>query len=191
MTASYAHVCKTVQVLKDTHAAAIQCRDMNILCRSLGILLNPQPMGPDGNSIKGFFLISKRMPVITYNCDLPKVVQSFIIAHEIGHAILHRHLKIKCFRDVNAFDESDPCEKEANLFAAELLMEDADVLEKMNEDSTFFGAAAGMNVPAELLDFKFRLMKWKGYKMVEPPICAANSFLKHLDIPENCKDGCP
>ena len=38
------------------------------------------------------------------------------------------------------------------------------------------------NVPAELLDFKFRVMKWKGYKIVEPPIISRSNFLKDLDV---------
>ena len=63
--------------------------------------------------------------------------------------------------------------------------EDDDVLEMMNSDTTFFSAAASLNVPMELLDFKFRLMKWKGYKMVQAPIESRSNFLKDLAIPDN------
>ena len=48
-----------------------------------------------------------------------------------------------------------------------------------------FSAAASLEIPMELLDFKFRVMKWKGYKLVEPPIIARSNFLKDLEIPEN------
>ncbi|MBO6298828.1 MAG: hypothetical protein J6N53_08270, partial [Lachnospiraceae bacterium] len=68
---------------------------------------------------------------------------------------------------------------------AELLMDDNAVLEMMNADNTFFSAAASLNVPMELLDFKFRLMKWKGYKMVQAPIESRSNFLKDLAIPDH------
>lgn len=83
------------------------------------------------------------------------------------------------------FDESSMMEKEANLFAAEFLMDDRDVLRALNRDTTFFSAAAMLRVPAELLDFKFRVMKWKGYKLIEPPINANSNFLHDIEVPEN------
>lgn len=78
-------------------------------------------------------------------------------------------------------------EYEANVFAAEFLMEDDDVLEKLNEDISFFGAAASLRVPPELLDFKFRLMKRNGYKLIDPPLMANSDFLKNVEtnITEN------
>ena len=64
-------------------------------------------------------------------------------------------------------------------------MDDEKVLEEINNDGTFFTAAAMLNVPMELLDFKFRMMKWKGYKLVEPPVTSRSDFLKDVPIPEN------
>ena len=64
-------------------------------------------------------------------------------------------------------------------------MDDEKVLEEINNDGTFFTAAAMLNVPMELLDFKFRMMKWKGYKLVEPPVTSRSDFLKDVSIPEN------
>jgi Zn-dependent peptidase ImmA (M78 family) len=81
------------------------------------------------------------------------------------------------------FDESSRFEKEANLFAAEYLLNDEKVLATLNGDNTFFSAAAALNVPMELLDFKFRVMKWKGYKLVEPPITARSNFLRDVEVP--------
>ena len=81
------------------------------------------------------------------------------------------------------FDYTSAMEKEANLFAAEFLLEDQEVFDVLNRDTTFFSAAAALYVPAELLDFKFRLMKWKGYKLIEPPISARNNFLRDVEVP--------
>jgi len=44
----------------------------------------------------------------------------------------------------------------------------------------FFQAAKALYVPSELLDFKFRILKRRGYK-VESPITANGDFLKNLE----------
>ena len=60
-------------------------------------------------------------------------------------------------------------------------VEDEDVLEKLNADMSFFQAASELQVPPELLDFKFRMMKRNGVQIVDSPITANSNFLK--DIP--------
>ena len=62
-------------------------------------------------------------------------------------------------------------------------MGDDDVLDVLNRDTTFFSAASQLCVPMELLDFKFRIMKWKGYKLVEPPIMSKSNFLRDMEVP--------
>ena len=54
------------------------------------------------------------------------------------------------------------------------------MLDLLNEDISFFGAASRLNVPAELLDFKFRVLKRKGYKVIDPPLTANSDFLKNV-----------
>ena len=150
------------------------------LCKEMKIILLPTPMGTGDGAIKGFFFRKCRISTITYNTDLSGTLQKIIVAHELGHARLHMKSRVHMFHDVALFDESSQYEKEANLFAAELLLDDETVLSTLNADNTFFSAAAALNVPIELLDFKFRIMKWKGYKVVEPPIIARNNFLKDI-----------
>ena len=99
--------------------------------------------------------------------------------------MLHRHSGVHAFHDIGLFDESSLLEKDANLFAAEYLLRDQDVLETLNRDTTFISAAAMLRVPAELLDFKFRVLKWKGYKLIEPPISAQSKFLANMEVPDD------
>ena len=54
------------------------------------------------------------------------------------------------------------------------------VLAVLNDDMFFFQAAKTLYVPFELLDFKFRILKRRGYK-VESPIIASGDFLKKLE----------
>ena len=67
----------------------------------------------------------------------------------------------------------------------ELLLEDGEVLEALNQDVTFFSAAAQLRVPMEMLDFKFRLLKWKGYKMLESPIQVNSNFMRNMEVPDD------
>ena len=177
---TYAEISSSVEKLKRKYDEADPFR----LCQAMGIHLLFQPLGLHPEAIKGFFLESKRIRTITINSDLPEVIQRIIAAHELCHATNHRKSGIHAFHEVALFDQTSTLEKDANLFAAELLLDDQEVLEALNRDTTFFTAAAALYVPIELLDFKFRVMKWKGYKLVEPPLNAQSNFLRDLEVPD-------
>lgn len=178
---SYAEVCGAVEAPEKKYHESDPFR----LCADMNIILLSQPLGNAPDAIKGFYLESKRIRTITVNCDLPEAVQRIIVAHELSHAVLHRHSGVHAFHDIGLFDESSLLEKDANLFAAEYLLRDQDVLETLNRDTTFFSAAAMLRVPAELLDFKFRVLKWKGYKLIESPISVRSNFLCDMEVPDN------
>ena len=180
----YAEIVDAVEKVKRRY----QEDDPFRLCEAMGIFLLPQSFGRAEDSIKGFFLQKSRIKTITYNSDLPDVFQRIIVGHEIGHAQLHARSGVHSFHDASMFDVSSRFEKDANLFAAELLLDDDAVLENLNADNTFFSAASALRVPFELLDFKFRVMKWKGYKLVEPPITARSNFLRNVEVPFNADD---
>lgn len=178
---TYADICEAVAGIKRKYGESDPFR----LCHAMGIKLIFQPMGKSPDAVKGFFLEHKRIRTITVNSDLPEVIQKIIVAHEICHALFHRKAGIQTFHEVRMFDQTSVLEKEANLFTAELLLDDASVFDVLNRDTTFFSAAAVLYVPAELLDFKFRLMKWKGYKLTEPPISARSNFLRDMEVPDD------
>lgn len=178
---TYSDICEAVEKVKKKYCET----DPFKLCKTMGIILLFQPLGKDSDAVKGFFLECKRIRTITVNSDLPYVIQKIIVAHELGHAVLHRNRGIYAFHEIMMYDESSVMEKEANLFAAEFYLDDTEVLDTLNADTTFFTAAASLCVPMELLDFKFRVMKWKGYKLMEPPIRANSNFLRDMEVPEN------
>ena len=150
------------------------------LCRAMGISVYFSPMGTHPESCKGFFLCQSRIKSITINSDLSDEFQRIICAHELGHAILHKDQSgVKAFHDFALFDAASRFEYEANIFAAEYLLKDTDVLELLNDDLSFIQAAAQLYVPAEILDFKFRTLKWKGYKVIDAPLRANSNWLKN------------
>ncbi len=151
------------------------------LAKAMGIIVKYQPMGLDKGCCKGFFIVHKRIKLITVNCDLPQVMQRIVLAHEIGHAVLHAESgAIAPFTDSKLFDAGNFTEFEANVFASELLLPDEDVVNALNEDAYFQQIAAQLNVPWEMLDFKFRVMKKKGFA-VNAPCMAQSNFLKDLE----------
>lgn len=151
------------------------------LASAMNIQVSLVPMGLFEGCCKGFFLIHKRIKHITINSDLPEEYQRVILAHELGHAVLHaRKASGAAFHEIILFDSTDTQEYEANVFASELLLTDDAVLEALNDDMFFFQAAKYLYVPSELLDFKFRILKRRGYK-VESPIVSHGDFLKNLE----------
>ena len=158
--------------------------DPERLAEQMKILVSREPMGLFEGCCKGFFLIHRRKKHITINSDLPDILQKVVLAHELGHCILHSGSSGAAFHEVTLFDTTDRKEYEANVFASELLLPDEAVLEVLNDDMFFFKAAKTLYVPLVLLDFNFRIMKRRGYK-VESPIKANGDLLKNLEQQRN------
>ena len=178
------YISREVQRLKQRYKES----DPFKLCAAMKIIVLFVPMGTYEGACKGFFLAQSRKRAITINSDLPRPLQRIIATHELGHAVLHREaLGLNAFHDFELFDSTSKMEYEANVFAAEFLMSDDDVLEKLNDDISFFGAASVLRVPPELLDFKFRMLKRKGYMVIDPPLQATGCFLKGVEV--DCTDG--
>lgn len=173
----YKEVYDAVNMIK----AKYDEKDPKKLCGLMNIILVPKKWGTAPDCIKGFYTVRNRIKAIAYNCDLPEPVQNIIICHEIGHSVLHKGQGTATFSDVTLFDTNSIMENEANLFAAEFMLDDDDVLATMNEDNTFFASASMLGVPGEFLDFKFRIMKWKGYRLIEPPTNAKSTFLRNVE----------
>ena len=93
------------------------------LCRVLDIQIIYQDMGTEVTSIKALMVVDRRIKCIVVNANLPDVILNFILAHELGHAVLHAN-RCKQFTDYGLFSDTSIMEKEANIFAAELLIGD-------------------------------------------------------------------
>lgn len=151
------------------------------ICKALKIRLRYEPLGNSDGSCKGYYIVQSRIQMIVINSELPDMLKRCILAHELGHAVLHRNLAgVNTFHDFKLFDATSKFEYEANVFAAQLLLDDDDVLKLLNDDMSFFAAASTLEVPAELLDFKFRTLKRQGFKVTEPPFTAQADFFKQI-----------
>ena len=87
------------------------------------------------------------------------------LAHELGHIILYSDkLKSAAHRDMNIYDMTDKTEYQANLFAADLLIDDNDVDELAHQESMdYFTMAKILSTNSQLLGFKMFSMARRGY----------------------------
>ena len=158
--------------------------DLDRLSREMGITVIDHDTAMSVDDFKGMSMVKCRIPVILLNSKLNADIRQVVLAHEIGHMVLHRKLTaIRGFHDFDLFGMNDQCEFEANIFAAELVLDSEEVLDVLNQDMTFFGAAKTLCVPPELLDFKFRVLKHKGYS-INPLMIANGDFLRRIPTAE-------
>ena len=147
------------------------------ICRNMEIQVHYKAMGTYADSCKGFFATFARRKVIMLNSDLSEANQRIILAHELGHAVLHADAGISTFHDFALLNSCDIHEYEANIFASEFLIDDDTVVEFVREGRDFYTVASELCVPPEMLDFKLRLLKKQGHPIVAPYI-AQSDFLK-------------
>lgn len=170
----YAEICDLVKKLGS--------RNVYEICRQKGILLHSLSMGGEPTSVKGFFFEVSRTKCIVINSDQPSLMQRIVLAHELGHAFLHCSGGVFNFRETSLFGNADDMEREANLFAGELLLDDGEVLTVLETQETLKNAARALMVPKQLLDFKLRVMRWKGQNLAETTYRARNDFLGYLEV---------
>lgn len=151
--------------------------DAEELCEAMGIRVSRQPMGCHAGSCKGFFLIHSRCKIAVVNSELEDLVQRVILAHELAHGVLHVDSKIRTFHELSYLDDRDFMEREANIFAAEFLVDDTGLFDTLQSHTDFFSVASSLNVPPELLDFKLRLLEKRDGRF-QAPYLAQSDFLR-------------
>ena len=147
------------------------------ICDELDIRIRMKDLGTD---IKAYYFYQSRIRNIVINYRVSEIVQRILVAHELGHDRLHEKIALlKGFQEIELFDMTLPTEYEANIFAAEILIDDEELLELLNDnDKSFFDVARELYIPADLLDLKFRVLKHKGYR-INAPYTANGDFLKN------------
>ena len=150
------YIARTVNKL----VVKYQSRNPYDICDGLGIKIKQKDLGEE---IKAYYYCTSRIRNIVLNNRISEEMQRILVAHELGHDRLHKELaQLKGFQEVELFIKSIPIEYEANLFAAELLIDDEEALGLLgDDDKSYFGIASELCVPADFLDFKVRLMERK------------------------------
>lgn len=126
-----------------------QTRSPYELADCLGIKVSRNELG----SVRGYYLKKYRIKQIILNCDLNSTDEKFVLAHEIGHSILHPDCNTP-FLSENTYLSKNKYECEANKFAIELLIPD-DVLDD-NPDYTFEQLSKMTGYAEELINLRLK-----------------------------------
>lgn len=114
---------------------------------------------------KGFCRILLNNRYIFINQNMSPQMQRMTCAHELGHILLHTDVLKQQghFAEMELFDITDHRELEANQFAADLLIDDQELLDLLKEGHDMVGAAAQLNVNVNMLMVKLLSMNRAGY----------------------------
>ena len=128
------------------------------------------------------FKIMDNMHVIVGESSsfLSEEEKQIVAAHELGHIILHRtQLKMAPMKDDTLYNMQDNTEYQANLFAADLLLSDADIADMAhNEDLDYFSLCSTLNSTPELMSFKLYSLTKRGQAYHIPMEIQSNFLAK-------------
>lgn len=123
----------------------------------------------DLGTLKGFYIVYKRGRYVVLNKSLTDTLSGIILAHELGHDILHRHLAENGgLKESSFFDMKSKPEMEANIFAANLLISDKEVISYAEEGYTAENMAKELYVPYPLALIKINDMNKRGFSLNIP-----------------------
>ena len=130
---------------------------------------------------KGAFSLMLNVPFLFINNNLSEEMKRIVCAHELGHALLHRKLcrerKNQTIYEYEIFDIRNTAEYEANIFAAELLIDEQELsgYEALGYDIVQMAKASGTNI--NLLLIKYYEMQERYGVRYNIPYLPKNSFL--------------
>lgn len=121
----------------------------------------------DLGNIGGFYQYYKRSKLIIINESLSALQQKEICAHELGHALLHPKQN-RFFLHQNTFQNNDKLEREANLFAAYLLISEEEAAEFFQRRATVSQISAIVGISPQLAEERMCRFVQKNNFMKQP-----------------------
>lgn len=127
------------------------------------------PLGTGDGSLMGYVSLALGKPFVVLNDALDGSNRRFIACHELYHAENDTGLLSHGLLLGDTFNPyvSDECEINANMFAAEFMLPDDEVLLLIKELNSFGGCASALGVHPALFAYKLNLLSYKGYPI--PP----------------------
>lgn len=113
--------------------------------------------------LKGFYLCENGVRYIVINEALDECTKAVVCAHELGHDMLHRELSEGGIRETTLFLNGNKTEREANLFAACVLVSDDEILDELSENRCVENVAKSLKLPEEIIRLKLEALNYKGY----------------------------
>jgi len=143
------------------------------LAAELGIDIQHHALG----SLKGYYLVDRKRRFIVLNNNLNEGMRQLVCAHELGHDRLHQELAgFTVWHEWNLFNPRSKAEREANLFAAELLIPDLEIHSLLNQALSLETISKCLAQPVDLVLFKIQALRMTGWK-IELPWVMNSGFL--------------
>lgn len=116
--------------------------------------------------LKGMYAVIARNRFIFLNANNSEEMNRIVCAHELGHDQLHREAaKGEPLQEFSLWDLSGVREYEANLFAAQLLLQDEEILSHALAGKTCAEIAALTETDPNLVALKTECLKEKGFAL--------------------------
>jgi len=138
-------------------------RDPFAIARQLGIeVLRVDSL----KRLKGMYRVIKRNRFIILNDKNVPQMDRIVCAHELGHDQLHREFaRDGALKEFMLYDMHSRQEYEANVFAANLLLEDERVLDMVRRGYDIAQAAAALHTDINLVALKVDSLVRAGYDL--------------------------
>lgn len=153
-----------IQTLKIVQKAnelvdALGTREPHRIAHALGIEIIPVAFRRQ----RGAYRVLLRNRFIFIKNDLDPVLENIVLLHEIGHDVLHREEAMRA----GSFDELDSrksrMEYEANVFAAQVSLEDEKILEYIRCGYELQQIACAMHTDVNLAALKINVLIEQGH----------------------------
>lgn len=148
----------------DSYVRKYKTRNPFVIAEALGVEIMPIEM----QKLKGCFKVIKRNPFIFVNAFMEEAETVWVLGHELGHNCLHRHLAAMSsgLMEYSLYDMTARPEREANLFAAELLIDEEDLLEYIYDYGyTAEQCAQALNIHPAFIALKIEILNARGYDL--------------------------
>ena len=123
----------------------------------------------DFDSLKGMYKVIKRSRFIFINGNLNERDRRMVCAHELGHDRFHRHFaKSNALQEFMLYDMRSKPEYEANVFAAELLIDDDEILSLIEAGYDIYQIATELGEDINLVLIKVDELRKQGYGLKVP-----------------------
>ncbi len=132
------------------------------ICGDVGIYYDFKDLG----GLKGLFVYYRGIYLLGINESLDERLSESVCAHELGHFFLHGDLvKTQSFSEYIVYQNTNRYEYEANLFCADLLIDDNEILELFRNGFTAEQAAFSLGRDINLIGLKVVCLRLRGHPL--------------------------
>lgn len=149
-------------------------KDPDTIADALGVVVYERD---DFSQLLGMSARVADRSCIFLNANMESQERRIVLAHELGHIILHEDEGMAGISSFTFFNYNDRYEYEANVFAAHLLLEEKEIHELAKYGYDALDIARSLNVDINLLLIKLHEMQKRGISM-NLPATPKSDFLR-------------